>query len=258
MISLIDTHAHIYEPEFDDDRQEVITRAEEAGVVKILLPAIDEESYARQDQLASSRPDLFCQMMGLHPTSVDERYSERLKIVHNLLFKQPDRYVGIGEIGLDLYWDQSHYNEQCIVLDKQICWAEELDKPIVLHIRNAYDEIFQLLKHHGSSSYKGIMHCFSGTLDEAKKALDLGFLLGIGGVLTYKKSQLPDIVKALPMDSFVLETDCPYLAPMPHRGKRNESAYVSFIAEKMAEIKETDIAAIAADTCTNAQKLFSM
>lgn len=264
---LTDTHSHIYAEEFDSDRDEVIARAEKAGVGLILLPAIDRESYDRQEQLAESRPDLFRQMMGLHPTSVGENYTTDLELVRNKLFSNPDKYIGVGEIGLDFYWDTTYRNQQLEVLERQIGWAQELDKPIVLHLRNgkdgnsdndAYDAVFKLLERLSRNKYKGIMHCFSGTMEDAERAVDMGFCIGIGGTLTYKKSSLPEIVKALPLERIVLETDDPYLAPVPYRGRRNEPSYITFVAEKVAEIKNISSEKVADVTTANAKELFNL
>ena len=264
---LTDTHSHIYAEEFDSDRDEVIARAEKAGVGLILLPAIDRESYDRQEQLAESRPDLFRQMMGLHPTSVGENYTTDLELVRNKLFSNPDKYIGVGEIGLDFYWDTTYRNQQIEVLERQIGWAQELDKPIVLHLRNgkdgnsdhdAYDAVFKLLERLSRNKYKGIMHCFSGTMEDAERAVDMGFCIGIGGTLTYKKSSLPEIVKALPLERIVLETDDPYLAPVPYRGRRNEPSYITFVAEKVAEIKNISSEKVADVTTANAKELFNL
>ena len=264
---LTDTHSHIYAEEFDSDRDEVIARAEKAGVGLILLPAIDRESYDRQEQLAESRPDLFRQMMGLHPTSVGENYTTDLELVNDKLFSNPDKYIGVGEIGLDFYWDTTYRNQQIEVLERQIGWAQELDKPIVLHLRNgkdgnsdndAYDAVFKLLERLSRNKYKGIMHCFSGTMEDAERAVDMGFCIGIGGTLTYKKSSLPEIVKALPLERIVLETDDPYLAPVPYRGRRNEPSYITFVAEKVAEIKNISSEKVADVTTANAKELFNL
>jgi len=257
MFQLVDTHSHIYEPEFDTDRAEVIARAEEAGVGLIVLPAIDSDSYARQSQLANSRPDLFREMMGLHPTSVRSDFEQALEQTRQILFSRPDYYVGIGEIGMDLYWDRQFQEHQYEALNRQISWAEQLDKPVVLHVRDAYKEVFCLLEKHGSATYQGIMHCFSGTVDDAYRAVEMGFLLGIGGVLTYKKSQLPDIVRRIPLEKLVLETDSPYLAPVPYRGKRNESAYVYIVAQALALIKEIPFSEVASVTTATACRLFN-
>ena len=263
---LTDTHSHIYAEEFDADRDDVVARAEQAGVGLILLPAIDNESYDRQEALAASRPDLFRQMMGLHPTSVGENYRLDLELAHDKLFSNPDKYIGIGEVGLDFYWDTTYRRQQIEALELQTGWAQELDKPIVLHLRNgkdgsadtdAYAEVFRLLERCAYRG-RGIMHCFSGTMADAERAAELGFLIGIGGSLTYKKSTLPDIVRALPLESIVLETDSPYLAPVPYRGHRNESAYVSLVAQKVAEIKGLSPDEVAAATTTNACQLFAI
>ena len=263
---LTDTHSHIYAEEFDADRDDVVARAEQAGVRLILLPAIDKESYDRQEALAASRPDLFRQMMGLHPTSVGEEYRSDLELAHDKLFSNPDKYIGIGEVGLDFYWDTTYRRQQIEALELQTGWAQELGKPIVLHLRNgkdgsadtdAYAEVFRLLERCAYRG-RGIMHCFSGTMADAERAAELGFLIGIGGSLTYKKSTLPDIVRALPLENIVLETDSPYLALVPYRGRRNESAYVSIVAQKVAEIKGISPDEVAAATTTNACQLFAI
>ncbi|MBQ3949100.1 MAG: TatD family hydrolase [Bacteroidales bacterium] len=263
---LTDTHSHIYAEEFDTDRDDVVARAEQAGVRLILLPAIDKESYDRQEALAASRPDLFRQMMGLHPTSVGEDYRSDLELAHDKLFSNPDKYIGIGEVGLDFYWDTTYRRQQIEALELQTGWAQALGKPIVLHLRNgknggadtdAYAEVFRLLERCAYRG-RGIMHCFSGTMADAERAAELGFLIGIGGSLTYKKSTLPDIVRALPLESIVLETDSPYLAPVPYRGRRNESAYVSLVAQKVAEIKGISNDEVAEVTTANACQLFAI
>lgn len=264
---LIDTHSHIYSEEFDEDRDEVIARAETAGISIIFLPAIDKNSYRQQGELVASRPDLFRQMMGLHPTSVNANYESDLALAHKLLFQNPDAYIGVGEIGIDLYWDTTFRGQQLDALEQQIGWAEELDKPVSLHLRNgkekqpdndAYSAIFKLLEQHGSPHYNGVMHCFSGTISDACRAIEMGLTLGIGGVLTYKKSTLPDIVRAIPLEHLILETDSPYLAPVPHRGQRNESAYMVEVARKIAEIKNIDIEEVAKITTRTVQTTFNI
>ena len=264
---LTDTHSHIYAEEFDADRDEAIARAEAAGVGLILLPAIDKQSYERQEALAASRPDLFRQMMGLHPTSIGAGYEDDMRLVKQKLFANPEKYVGIGEVGLDFYWDTTFRSQQIDALERQIGWAEELDKPLVLHLRSgkdgskdddAYAEVFRLLERHGSSRYQGIMHCFSGSMADALRAVELGFMIGVGGVVTYKKALLAEIVQSLPLESIVLETDAPYLAPVPHRGRRNESAYVALVAQKVAELKGCTIDTVALTTTENARKLFKL
>lgn len=264
---LIDTHSHIYAEEFDDDRNEAIARAEAAGVGMILLPAIDNESYDRQETLALSRPDLFRQMMGLHPTSIDADYKAALELAHKKLVANPSKYIAIGEVGLDFYWDTTFRQQQTEALNQQIQWAEELHKPLVLHLRSgkdgstetdAYAAMFSILEHFDGTVNKGILHCFSGTLADARRAVEMGFLLGIGGTLTYKKSTLPDIVSEIPIENIVLETDDPYLAPIPHRGHRNEPSFITHVADKMAEIKGLSADEVAAITTANARRLFDL
>lgn len=262
---LTDTHSHLYDEAFDSDRHEAILRATQAGIGLILLPAIDSESYTQQETLAASNPTLFRQMMGLHPTSVDQNYIQSLAKAKELLYGNPQKYIAIGETGLDFYWDTSYLQQQIDALEQQMAWADELDKPIVLHLRSpkdnnsgldAYGEVFRLMQRRGIPKRKGIMHCFSGTPDDASKAVALGFMLGIGGTVTYKKSTLPDIVRATPLDSIVLETDDPYLPPVPHRGQRNEPAFMTHVAEKIADIKGLTPAQVADATTANARRLF--
>ena len=257
-MELIDTHTHIYDEAFDADRLKTIERAENAGVVKMLLPAIDEESHTQQEQLYQSRPDLFCQMMGLHPTSVNADFEKRLDITRQLLFNNPNYYVGIGEIGLDLYWDTTFKEQQIEVLKQQIAWAKQLNKPIVLHVRNAHTEILQLLNELNYAHYEGILHCFGGTIEQAQQAIDMGFHIGVGGVVTFKKSLLVQVVEDTPIERIVLETDSPYLAPVPYRGKRNESAFIVEVAKKVAEIKQMSLEGVAEQTTFNAKKLFNI
>lgn len=257
-MQLIDTHTHIYSEEFDEDRAQVVERAVNAGIVKMLLPAIDSASFERQEKLAKDYPSLFRQMMGLHPTSVTNDFEKELELVETKLKENPNEYVAIGEVGLDLYWDKTFKEQQIEVLRRQMLLAEQYDKPVELHIRNAYTEMFDLLKELNRAQYKGVFHCFSGTLEEAHMAVEMGFSLGIGGVLTYKKSLLPDIVKEISLKKLVLETDSPYLAPVPYRGKRNESAYVIEVARKMSAIKEVELEEVAMQTTHNAMVLFSL
>lgn len=267
-MELIDTHTHIYCEEFDSDREAVIQRALDAGIVQMLLPAIDSLTHQRQEDLATAHPSLFSQMMGLHPTSVTENYQEELTIVETLLAAHPEKYVAIGEIGLDFYWDTTYKQQQIEVLKRQLFLAQRLSKPVALHLRSskdgnpdndAYRTLFNILDElhiHQAAHPMGVLHCYSGSLDQALEGVERGFCLGIGGVLTYKKSELPQIVTAAPLDSILLETDSPYLAPVPYRGRRNESSYVAEVAAKMAEILGRDIEEIAAQTTQNAKKTF--
>lgn len=257
-IMLIDTHTHIYCEEFDDDRDAVVKRAIDAGVELMLLPAIDSTTTLRQQQLAEQYPEHFRMMAGLHPTSVGENFEEELCLVKQQLESTHDRYVGVGEIGLDLYWDTSRRAEQEEVLLRQMRLAEQYDKPVALHIRNAYSEFFDLMGHLNRPQYSGVMHCYSGTLQEAQQGIEMGFYLGIGGVLTYKKSTLPEIVRQIPLERLLLETDSPYLAPVPHRGRRNESAYIVSVAQMIADIKGKRIDYVASATTENARQLFGI
>lgn len=257
-MELIDTHTHLYCEEFDQDREEVIQRACEAGVTTMLLPAIDNESYERQEMMAQNHPELFHQMMGLHPTSVDERFREKLTTCKKRLFGNPEKYIAIGEIGLDFYWDRTFEKEQEEVLHEQFRWAIELNKPVDLHVRNSYGRMLEILEEKEFRLIRGVFHCFSGTLEQAMIAIEKGFYIGIGGAATFKKSNLPEIIANIPLDKIVIETDSPYLAPMPHRGKRNESAFVINVAKKIAEIKEVSFEQVAEQTTFNAKKIFCL
>lgn len=255
---MIDTHCHLYDEAFDSDRAEAVARAIAAGVNTMLLPAIDSHSHAQQELLATAFPNHFHQMMGLHPTSVDDNYESELEIVHKKLFGDPGRYVAIGEIGLDLYWDKSHLDQQLDALRRQIRWARELNLPVCLHVRKAHNELFGLLRDLNFSTYRGVMHCFGGSLQEAHHAIEMGFHIGIGGVVTFKNATLAEVASAVPLDRILLETDAPYLAPVPHRGQRNESAYLPLVAEKIAALRGIEVDEVAHATTLAAQRLFSL
>ena len=257
MIQLIDTHSHLYDEAFDEDIDIVINNALEKGVAKIILPAIDTSTLERQKKLSASYPDIFYQMIGVHPTSIKEDYRKELDVVYNEISTNADSYVAIGEIGLDYYWDTTFAHEQQTALITQIEWANKYQKPVALHVRNAYAETFEVLEKH-SVDRRGVLHCFSGTLSDAKKAVDMGYMLGIGGVVTFKKNELAKIVAELPLQNILLETDAPYLAPTPYRGKRNESAYVLNVAQMVAEIKNTSLEHVAETTLQNAIELFAI
>ena len=257
MIQLIDTHSHLYDEAFDEDIDIVINNALEKGVAKIILPAIDSSTIERQKKLSASYPDIFYQMIGVHPTSIKEDYRKELDVVYNEISTNADSYLAIGEIGLDYYWDTTFAHEQQTALITQIEWANKYQKPVALHVRNAYTEMFEVLEKH-SVDRRGVLHCFSGTLSDAKKAVDMGYMLGIGGVVTFKKNELAKIVAELPLQNILLETDAPYLAPTPYRGKRNESAYVLNVAQMVAEIKNTSLEQVAETTLQNAIELFGI
>ena len=257
-MTFIDTHCHLYDEAYDADRPDAVRRALHAGVTTLLLPAIDSQSLDRQEQLASQYPDCFCQMMGLHPTSVKEDYEQELAIVHNKLFRSTETYVAVGEIGMDLYWDRTFVAEQRDVLRRQLLWAVELSLPVCLHIRKAHNEVFGLLRELNRASWRGVMHCFGGSLQEARHAVEMGFHLGIGGVVTFKNATMAEVAKNVPLEKILLENDAPYLSPVPHRGQRNESSYIPLIAQKVADLRGLSLEEVAEVTTANARSLFSL
>lgn len=250
---LVDTHAHLYAKQFDKDRDEMIARAEANGIHKFFLPNIDSSSIKGMLALEDKYPDKCFAMMGLHPCSVKEDYEKELSIMEDWLRKRP--FVAIGEIGIDLYWDKTFFEQQKKAFNQQVEWAIDLDLPIVIHCRESMDITIKLVEQFGGK-VKGIFHCFGGSLEQAKKIMDLGFLMGIGGVLTFKKANLASVVKEIPLEYLVLETDAPYLAPVPFRGKRNESGYVLNIAEHLAKAKEISLEKVAEVTTKSALNLF--
>lgn len=251
----IDTHTHLYSDAFAEDRTEMIQRALDAGVHKLLLPNIDQDSIEGMLALERQFPENCFAMMGLHPTSVGEDVEAQLATVKAHLDSR--KFIAIGEIGIDLYWETTFQAQQTEAFIQQIEWAKTMDLPIVIHARNSFPEIFEVLDQHNDERLRGVFHCFTGSLEDAQKIQHYGgFLLGLGGVLTFKKSGLDAVVKHLPLDFLVLETDAPYLAPTPHRGKRNESAYIPIIADHLATIFETSVDTIAQQTTQNAEKLF--
>lgn len=254
---LIDTHTHLYSSQFDEDRDAMIQRALDAGVEKLLLPNIDLNSIKGMYELERKYPNNCFPMMGLHPCSVDVTYLAVLDQLKQELFSR--KFIAVGEIGIDLYWDKSFVEEQKHAFAMQIEWAKELQIPIVIHARDSFQEIFDVLDQHNDERLTGIFHCFTGGLLEIEKIRSYGgFIFGIGGVLTFKKSGLDEVVKHLDLSEIVLETDSPYLAPTPHRGKRNESAYLTLVAEKLSDIFETSVENIARITSENAKKCFSL
>ena len=255
---MIDTHTHIYDEAFDNDRDEAVARALAGGVSLMLLPAIDSASHERQERLAAQYPQCFRQMMGLHPTSVTEDFERELAIVEHKLFAPEAGYVAVGEIGLDFYWDTTFAEQQREVLRRQMRWARQLGLPVALHVRKAHNELFGLLRDLNAPAYKGVMHCFGGSLQEAWHAIELGFHIGVGGVVTFKNATLATVVKEVPLDRILLETDSPYLAPVPYRGKRNESAYIVEVAKVVAQIKGVSLEEVNRVTSDNARLLFSL
>ncbi|MEZ5147679.1 MAG: TatD family hydrolase [Bacteroidales bacterium] len=249
-----DTHTHLYLNAFDDDRVEVVKNAIEQDVKYMLLPNIDSSSIDPMFELCKAFPENCFPMMGLHPTSVKENYKEELEIISGWFEKQ--NFIAVGEIGIDLYWDQSFQKQQQEAFRFQIDLALKNEIPIVIHSRDSFDEIFNVLEDYRGSGLKGVFHCFTGSLEQANKAIDLGFYLGIGGVLTFKNSGLDKVIAEIDLKHILLETDSPFLAPTPFRGKRNESAYINLVANRLSQIKNIDREEIAKITTQNAIDLF--
>lgn len=254
----IDTHTHLFSESFNEDRTDVVTRAVHAGVQTLLLPNIDLESIDPMHDLVAQFPNHCFPMMGLHPGSVDNDWKNALEIIKGHLFSER-QYCAVGEIGMDLYWDKTFINEQREAFQQQVEWAKELKLPIVIHAREAFDQIFEVLDVLNDDTLSGVFHCFTGTLEQAHRALAYGnFKLGIGGVLTYKKSGLDEVLTHLPLECMILETDSPYLPPAPYRGKRNESAYLLHVAERLAEVKNVTLKQVENITSQNARSLFQL
>jgi TatD DNase family protein len=253
---LIDTHSHIYSEEFLHDRDEALQRAYDSGIKKIILPNIDSGSIKHMLDLSDAYPHLCYPLMGLHPTSVDEDYKEELEAVEYWLGKR--KFYGIGEIGIDLYWDKRFVAEQKDAFRHQIKLAKNMNLPIVIHVRNSFDETYEIVKEEQDGHLRGIFHCFTGTSTEARKVVDLGFYLGVGGVLTFRNSELEEVIQSVSIQNLVLETDSPYLAPVPKRGKRNESSYLVYVAQKLAEIYNISVTQVAEITTSNARGLFEI
>ena len=255
---LIDTHSHLFLEEFSEDLPQVIERARSAGITHIFMPNIDSTTIDSMLSVCNAYKDYCFPMIGLHPTSVNADYEKELEIVAREL-KSFNKYIAIGEIGMDLYWDKTFLKEQQIVLDKQINWALEYDLPVVIHCRDAFGYIYNVLEPYKNTSLKGIFHSFTGTDDEAARILEFsGFLIGINGVVTFKKSHLPEVLTKIPLEKIVLETDSPYLTPVPNRGKRNESAYVKDTLMKISEIYRMSPETVGSVTSENALKVFGM
>ena len=253
---LIDTHAHLYAEQFDLDRDLMIERAKKAGIDRVLLPNIDKESISGMLLLSNSYPDFCFPMMGLHPCSVSENFKEDLQSIYELLHNE--KIIAIGEIGIDLFWDKSNLEFQRLAFRTQVNWAKELGLPIVIHARDSFNELFQELDLLNDSHLKGVFHCFTGSREQAEKILSYGnFYFGLGGVLTYKNNGVGRFIHELPLEKIVLETDAPYLPPVPHRGQRNESAYVQKVAEKLAELLNMSEEEIGFQTTKNAKTLFN-
>ena len=253
---ITDTHTHLYSEQFDQDRDAMIQRAKNTGVQRFFIPAIDSSYTERMFSLENNYPSDVFLMMGLHPTSVKENYESELLHVKEWIDKKS--FVAIGEIGIDLYWDKTYLKEQKKAFQTQIKWAKEKKLPIVIHCRNAFDEIFDILELEKGPDLYGIFHCFTGTLKQAKKAISYNMKLGIGGVVTFKNGKIDTFLNQIPLQHIVLETDAPYLSPTPFRGKRNESSYIKFVIEKLASIYELPFSEIINITTENSKEVFGI
>ncbi|MGR5436323.1 TatD family hydrolase [Vibrio owensii] len=253
---MIDTHAHIYASEFDNDRDEVVKRALEQGIDRILLPNIDLESIEPMLKTEAAYPEVCRSMMGLHPCYVDGNVEQTLEIIRDWFEKH--NFIAVGEIGIDLYWDKTFRAEQEMAFVTQLNWAKEMNLPVVIHTRDSIEETLTLLRQEQDGSLRGVFHCFGGSVEEAQAINELGFHLGLGGVSTFKNGGMDKVIPHLDMSWVILETDCPYLAPVPHRGKRNEPAYTSLVAARVAELRGESLEAIDALTTKNAEELFNL
>ncbi|UTZ39998.1 TatD family hydrolase [Vibrio campbellii] len=253
---MIDTHAHIYASEFDNDRDEVVKRALEQGIDKILLPNIDLESIEPMLKTEAAYPEVCRSMMGLHPCYVDGNVEQILAIIRGWFEKH--NFIAVGEIGIDLYWDKTFRAEQEMAFVTQLNWAKEMNLPVVIHTRDSIEETLTLLRQEQDGSLRGVFHCFGGSVEEAQAINELGFHLGLGGVSTFKNGGMDKVIPHLDMNWVILETDCPYLAPVPHRGKRNEPAYTSLVAARVAELRGESLEVIDTLTTKNAEALFNL
>ena len=253
---LIDTHTHIYLPEFDADRDLVIKRALESGVTNLLMPNIDTGSVDIMLEVENRYPGICLPMIGLHPTSVKEDFISQIEKFENLAASH--KFCAIGEIGIDLYWDQSNLKDQITALRRQVAFAAGAGLPVVIHSRNSFPEVFRALEEFAGSGLKGVFHAFTGSVNDAEKAIGIGFKLGIGGIVTFKNSGLDKVVKHAGVENIVLETDSPYLAPVPFRGKRNESSYLCLINDRVSEILAISKEETASVTYSNSVQLFGL
>ncbi|MEC9134618.1 MAG: TatD family hydrolase [Bacteroidota bacterium] len=253
-MKLIDTHTHLYVEAFDEDREEIIQKAIKIGIERFYLPSIDSSYTSRMLDLESKYPDHIRLMIGLHPTHVKDNYKDELHHVDQCLNKYD--FSAVGEIGIDLYWDKSFLKNQQEAFDLQISWAKEKKMPVVIHCRNAFDEVFEVLQGHRCNNLSGIFHCFSGTKEQAEMVIDMKLKLGIGGIVTFKNGKIDKFLDQISIDHIVLETDAPYLAPTPFRGKRNQSEYLVYILKKLTEIYQKSEKEIAAITTKNALSVF--
>lgn len=249
-----DSHAHIYLKEFDGDRKDIISRCAENGVDKIYMPNIDHTSIDNMLEVEAKFPEHCMAMMGLHPCSVKNDFEKELYIIENWLSKR--NFSAIGEMGTDLYWDKTYWEQQKEAFVMQVGWAKQYDLPIVIHCRESIDETIALVEEHHDDKLRGVFHCFTGDVEQAKRISKLGFYFGLGGVSTFKNGGLDKVIPELDIETVLLETDSPYLAPVPHRGKRNEPSYIPIIAERVAKLKNISMSELQMITSTNAQNLF--
>ena len=255
-MKIIDTHTHLYLKQFKDDIDTVIQRSIDKGINKFIFPAIDSTHFDDMHDLKNKYPGSIYLMSGLHPVDVKENFKEELEFVVNSL--KSHSYVAIGEIGIDLYWDKTYLKQQQEAFEFQIRLAIKNDLPIVIHCREAFDEIFEILDKENCDKLRGVFHCFTGTLEQANRAIQLGFKLGIGGVVTFKNGGIDKFLNRIDLNHIVVETDSPYLAPVPYRGKRNESSYITYVIDKLSEIYGLPIKKIASVTTKNAEKVFAL
>lgn len=253
-MNLIDTHAHIYSAKFDSDRDQVIEEIKAAGISKVYMPNVDVDTIERMLDCESRYGDLCIPMMGLHPCDVKDDFEQQLQVMESWLNKR--KFAAIGEIGTDLYWDKTTFGVQKEALQIQVGWAIERELPIVLHCRESIDQTIELIEKVHDGKLTGIFHCFTGTLDQAKRVVQMGFFLGIGGVVTYKNGGLDQVIPYIGLDKLVLETDAPYLAPVPHRGKRNTPAFLPAIAQKVGDLLEVSLEKVGEVTSQNALNIF--
>lgn len=253
---LTDTHTHLYYETDGIKRAQLVQRCRDNSINRLFLPNVDTASVPMVFELEASYPDLCYPMMGLHPCSVKEDWQQQLAAIEQAIHQH--KIYAIGEIGIDLYWDKTHLEEQVLAFKRQIAWAKALKLPINIHCRDAFNEVYEVLLQEKDDDLRGIFHCFGGTLEQANKLIDIGFYLGIGGVVTYKNSGLDKVVAQISLDNIVLETDSPYLTPVPYRGKPNESSYLIYIAQKVAEMQQTDLETVAAITTENSKKVFGI
>jgi len=250
----IDTHTHLFLPEFDDDRNQVVQKAISSGVAKMIIPNVDTDTLNPLLNLCNHFPDNCFPLIGLHPCSVDNNFESNLSVTENALLN--NSVAGIGEIGLDFYWDTTFKEQQIQVFKIQLDWAKKLKLPVAIHVRNSFREVIEIITQLKDSNLTGVFHCFTGNYEDAKEIVALDFFLGIGGIVTFKNSGLDGVLNKIPVEYILLETDSPYLAPVPYRGKRNESSYIPIIAERIAQIYDLPLEAIADITSRNAENLF--